>query len=691
LSTRIPRLSRSSLRPHVPAFAVVTSLLAAGPWAVGLEGALRWPGVMLAPGAAAYLLAARSGPRVSLLVLCALILSPVLTTLCGVAGLAAGLPPASLAGWVAAASFLACAAALLAFRPRFALPDRRSLLWLGALLAVIVLLTAFLPMTRSWWRIRSDAWFHAAVVAQIAEYGLPPRDPYFAGMELQYMWFYHVLVLVLSRGLDLDPFRVMALVNIQAVVALGVGAWQLAGVFRRAFAHRLAATLMMLLGFNGAFWWFLPVKLVKATIGDVRGLNEIRRTYSLVPFDYTRACEFMNIYYNQEFFLDKYMVATAFGLSLSFMVAGWYAAADYLATRRGASLALLAGALVGMLGFHSLVGFVILVGIFGGAILAWLFRDRTRAFPGRAVAVVLGVSLASFLATTPYLYAVMHLKEKEQVFPLSVSLHKTIGIFISSAFALVLFLVNRPLLRERSPHTRFFLLGALSVTVFCLVITLPGPNTYDKLGYFVFVPVSVLGGIALAQMWLDGHGRSRRALAGLAAACMLPVNVLAFSAAFSTPDQVEVTPPEARLGDWLRENTPRDALLLDDNDRVVFLVTVPRRYLWGSWAYAQQWGYPRLEMSRRLHTRRALYSARELDATALEVLGGVQEPLYAVVRPAHRAAGAALLARPDLFQVVHEDPDGYAVVRVDTALCRALAAGRTDRVSPEELIRESGF
>jgi hypothetical protein len=309
----------------------------------------------------------------------------------------------------------------------------------------------------------------------------------------------------------------------------------------------------------------------------------------------------------------------------------------------------------------------------------------------RHVLILLGVSLAALAATTPYLHEVMYLKEKEQVFPLSLSLHKTIGILISCALALALFLIRRPLMRDASLPARFFLFGVMSVAAFCLVIRLPGPNTYDKLGYLIFIPLSILGGIALAELWIARGPAARRPLAVAMLACMLPGLVLGFAGAFATPDREEVTPAEARLSTWLRANTPRDALIIDDGDRVPFLVTVPRRYVCGLWAYAEMWGYPRLEMSRRLHMRRALYAPQELDASALDALGRIDEPLFAIVRPGHRGAGAAIITRPDLFQVVHQDADGYGVVRVDTNACRALAAGRSDHISPEELIRESGL
>jgi hypothetical protein len=679
-----------------PALAVVVLLATwfaptGGPAAFPI-GLLRWLGLMAAPGAILYLLAERRRPTVLEFLLAALVASPLLVTLAGMAGLAAGAAPGTIARAIAVASLLALGAVAAARHPPLGIAPRREWMVLLALTGVAVLLTAFLPATREWWRIRSDAWFHAAVVAQIDRYGIPPEDPYFAGLPLQYMWFYHVLVLVLARGLDADPFRVMALVNVQALVVLAFAAHHLAGVFRDRVAHRAWATAMLLFAFNAAFWVLLPVKLARVMIGDVRGMEEVRRTFQLFPLTYDRACGFMHIYYNQEFFLDKFMVATAFGFALACMATGWYAATAWMRERRPSLLVLLAVSLGGMLGFHSLVGFVMLVGIFGGCILLFFARRGAAGYRMRDSLLLLGVSLACFLATTPYLYQVMHMKEREQVIPLSVSLHKTAGIFISSAFVLALCLRarGRALLGEATAAMRFFGFAALSVTLFCLLIKLPGPNTYDKLGYFVFIPMAVAAGLALADELERRSARARTVALAWTLAFLVPVNLIAFASCFLTPDAQAFTTEEARLSDWIRDHTGRDALMIDDHDRVVFLVTAPRRYFWGNWAYAQQWGYPRLEMSRRLHAQRALYSGDPLDATALEVLGAVQEPLYAVVRPEHRTAGSAVTTRPDLFPPVHED-GGYGIVRIDTAACRAAATAAPAGPTGEKLIQESGL
>jgi hypothetical protein len=645
-----------------------------------------WILLLLLPGYALYRWTGGAHPVHGALF--ATLVSPVIVSLLAIAAIAGGasLP---LAGAVL------MTAAVVAGMRRGARDGgsvpRRELWMLAGIVGLAAFFTGILPMTSELWRIRSDAWFHGAVVEQIRTYHLPPDDPYFVGLPLQYMWFYHAFVLLVSDTLRMDPFRVMAVINIQAVTGRGAAAGSLAAVFRQRTAHRLAATASLLFCFNAAFWILLPIKAVRAMIGDVRGFDEIARTFSLVPFDYGTACGFMTIYYNQEFFLDKFMVATAFGFALTAMTGGWFAFSEWMANGTRRALVLLAFMLVGMLGFHSLVGFVMLVGICGGVILAHLFPGAVGRPPLLRSATLLAVSLGCFLLTTPYLYLVMHMKEREQVIPLSVSFPKTAGIFIASLFVMVLAARQRWFTTERTPAARVFALAAIAVLVFCLAIRLPGPNTYDKLGYFVFLPFSIVAGFAMADITLRRTGRARAwTMAAWIGLFAVPAHALAFAAAFNTPTPPLVEPAERDLSAWVREHTDRDAVFIDDHDRTFLLVTGPRRYLFGNWPYAQQWGYPRLEMARRLHAVRVLYNRPDVDATTLEVLTGRAEPLYVVVRPEHHARGAAVLARPDLFAPVYEGRD-LALYRVDTAACRAALEHVTERTSPEEMIRESGL
>lgn len=634
------------------------------------RAAAAWILLMVLPGWAVFRLVDTDPHSFLERLLAGMLASPVLLMLITAAAMFVGgtVETATTAFAVTAATLVLASAWVV--RPPVTRPERREALCLFLFVAILLLLTATLPFTREWWRIRSDAWFHAAVVAEIRDFGLPPEDPYFAGLPLQYMWFYHVLVSTLSQALRTDPFWVMALVNAHAVVALVLAAYRFAGALQSRFAHRFAATATLVLAFNAAFWILLPVKLVKAVMGDVRGMEEIRRTFALTPLHYDTAYGFMNIYYNQEFFLDKFMVATAFGISLVFMIAAWAGAVDVVQRGRRYGGWLLAVSIVGMLGFHSLVGFVFLVGSVGGAILLHLFRGRADGYRPRAAVAVVAVSILCFLAMTPYLYLVMHAKERAQVFPLDFSFKKIAGILIACAFVIAVSLRARSFWTDRSVGARFLALGTAAVTAFCFSISLPGPNTYDKLGYFVFIPFSIVAGFAIADSVLKKQGRGRvAAAAAWVLLFFVPVNAIAFVSCFGTPDAVEVTPAEARVSEWVRANTPREALFVDDHDRVVFLVTGPRRYFWGTSAYAEQWGYPKAEMSRRHHVVEALYGDDPLDRAALDALASLNEPIYVIVREEHVKNGAVVARRPDLFPIVHEDV-GIAVAQIDKDACR---------------------
>jgi hypothetical protein len=628
-----------------------------------------WLLLMVAPGVWLFRILHRQLRGAWEVLLAGLVVSPVLLTVVAVAAMFAGASPHGAGRVVAGVSVALALGAAFVPRPTLRLPQRREAFAMLGFIAVLLALCCTLPFTREWWRIRSDAWFHAAVVAQIHDFGLPPEDPYFVGLPLQYMWFYHVMLATLADALRVGSFWVMAIVNAHALVALILAANQLAAVLRPRFAHRFAAVTTLLLTFNAGFWIFLPLKLVKAFMGDVRGMEEIRRTFALTPLHYDTANGFMNIYFNQEFFLDKFMVATAFGLALVFMTTAWAGAIDYLRTQRRFGLALVVASLIGMLGFHSLVGFVFLVGVVGGAVLLHLARGRVDDYRPRAAVTLVAVCIACLLVMTPYLYEVMSAKEHEQVFPLDFSFRKIASILISSAFVIAVSLRAKSFWNDRGVGARFLAFATAVVTAFCFSISLPGPNTYDKLGYFVFIPLAIVAGFAIADSVLARTGRARlRVLAAWVLLFFVPVNAIAFVSCFGTPDAVVVTPGEERLSAWVRDHTTRDAVFIDDHDRVPLLVTGPRRYFWGTEAYAEQWGYPRAEMSRRRHVVQALYGEAELDDAALDALASIDEEVFVVVRPEH--AGRAVTRHPELFPLVHEDAD-LALAKVDKAACRA--------------------
>ncbi|HXV12907.1 MAG TPA: hypothetical protein VEC56_01745, partial [Candidatus Krumholzibacteria bacterium] len=517
---------------------------------------LTWIHLMLVPGMALYLLVERGRPHAVDALQAALVLSPVTLVGVGLLGLVTHTATLSIAAWVAVTALAALASCVRRAGPVIT-PPRRELSLFLVLLGATVVLVAILPLTREWWRIRSDAWFHAAVVLQMRDFGVPPQDPYFAGIKLQYMWAYHAVVLYLGDLLRVDYFRVMAFVNWHALTLLAVAAYRLATIFRTGTAPRIAAVATVLFAFNGAFWLFLPIKAAKAFIGDVRGFDEIARMFALTPLDLTSAYAFLDIYRNPEFFLDKFMVATAFSMALSFMLAALSSACAFLSASRPASLIVLSASTAGALLFHMYVGLIALAAIMGAAAAILLFRSAIRGYTLRSALYPALCAAASAAVTAPFFYIVT--RDRVGNGPaalLNISLDRALSIAIPCALVLVLAWREGRIRNDRSPPARFLVFSALATLIACLVVSLPGANDLDKPAFPVFLTVAVVAGFAIADHCESRRGPWRRAAPVLWVALFaVPCNAVAFAGCFATPDRIEVTSEEHALGRWVRQAT----------------------------------------------------------------------------------------------------------------------------------------
>ncbi len=586
--------------------------------------------MMVLPGAALYLLVEKR-PKLLEAVLSSLVLSPVLTGLVAVLLLVLGQPVqnvlyvlVSMAAVVAAAAVSLDRAALGGVEV-----SGRRLLVLAGITAVFCLLTGYMPFTSEWWRVRSDAWFHIAVVEQIGDYGLPPEDPYFYGMPLQYMWVYHVLVMVLSRGMNITAGFVMALLNVQGLTGFITATFLLSWAFRKSYVHGLLSLFTAILGLNALFWVFEPIKLARVFTGDVTGMAELSRLVVLRPFDTYNVRKFLYIWYNQVFFLDKFIVMTPFSLGLAFMASLWYGTVKRFSENRPFLVVLVFLVSAGMFAYHTVVGVIMLASL-GSALVFILLRFRRQdAAAARTAVVLLTAMVAGAVVLAPYLYQVMHGKESEQLLPVGLSFNRTVGIIISCALGLLLAAFQVKKLRaDRTAPARFFIVAAVFVFAYCLLIVLPGPNIIDKPPFFVFYPLSVAGGWTLAA-WLRGKKTRTIVLAGV---LLLPVNVLAFVGYFNTHPKVMVTKWEQEAAGWVKENTNRDAVFLDGMNHDFLAVAGPRRLYFGRDAYASMWGYDGREMERRKRARDNLYSDEPLEDDTFTTLSRIKPDVYVIVR-----------------------------------------------------------
>ena len=649
---------------------IALATIAAGAVAFASPGGIGAPFgaviVWLVPGAA---LAALVSPRLGRLdlLLAALVFSPVLVALAAALILLAGGSGESAARITIAGFSVAGAIAALRVRPASDGAGRGPLITLGVGIALLCILTGLLPQLVEWWRIRSDAWFHAAVIAEVRDYGIPPMDPYFAGLPLQYMWLYHVLVDLESTVIGLDVFRTMGLVNIRALAGLVLGVFLLGRELSGRWDRAAGSALMVPLGLNAMFWFLLPVKLARAFVGEVHGFEEVARQLRLTPFDFETVVGFMRIYNNPEFYMDKYLVMTAFSLGLTLMAVCWLGAVRYTSRGDRYGLVIVFVSMLGTIAFHSLVAFVVLASFGGALAIGWLRRDRPLT---TASLRVTATALLACAVMSPYIYSVMHAKHGGHLIPVSITLGKTVAMLLSATSAFVLlYPFQRQFFQRRDTTATFFMAGTLALVAFCLLLRLPQSNAYDKPGYFVWLPFAVVAGWTLADLWQRRSRSTRDALIawGLAFFMLVPVNALALTACYVMATPEEITASDRKLAAWAAAETSRDAVFIDHDMEVALLVLGPRRYYFGRVSYAVHWGYDRSDMAMRFHVRRSVLGGR-LDARVLEVLGGFPSTLYIVDR------GDAVCARyPELFEAVYEG-DELTVWRVRRDACRRAAA-----------------
>lgn len=630
----------------------------------------------LVPGAAVYRLASKD-PEVVEEITAAVALSPVLTsagaTLLMLSGVGARETGAIV---LLLASFLGTAA-LLRPRSQACSVDRRQGLALAVFLVILSGLIIYLPAASEWWRVRSDGWFHGAVIAQIADYGIPPEDPYAVGFPLQYMWIFHVFAFVLAKASGIDPFMVMALINVFALVGLALAAFLFSSVYRKAFSHNFAAALTVVFGMNAAIWLFLPVKFLQAFSGDVRGLQEVARVFSLRPYDALTVRGFVQLGFIQEWLLDKFMVATAFTVGLTLMAVLWWAAARYLTTEKRQYLVAALVSAFGVVAFHTALGMVVFGSVAGGLAVMLVLKRRSEECNPRAIIRLLAAMALAGVLLLPYMYSITYAKTGEAAFPLGLSFLKMLGIVVSCALVIFLSAFQwRRILREKNAAAVFLVWATAAVIVLCAIIRLPAANAYDKFPFLLFFPLAVLGGWTIAEYSERGLTARRRVLRYVVA-CLLafgPLNIFMFAGYYNTVPVPIMNKDEDKVGAWMRAATPRESVVIDTNLNCFLLIAGPRRYYMASELYAAGWGYDQTEIGKRVRVIKDLYAPGDPERQTLETLGALTFPIYILVRSDEAAVDGEKFERHTrLFRRVFA-AGSITVFEIDRNECRAASA-----------------
>jgi hypothetical protein len=664
-------LSRAWLPPTLIALA---GLL--GPRLPGLAGELGaylWLGALPGLGVTAL---AGGGLSSAARWTAGLAISPLLSATLGALLASRGVPLATGALWIGGLG--ATAAILGGFRARPpgvpatrapGSPTSRAFRWWPLVAAALMALPCVL---NPWIRVRSDTWIHGALVFEILDHGIPPQDPRFAGLALNYVWIFNFFIAQLAALGGGNPFTFMVVFNVvNAALFLRV-VWHMAVTVWGDSRPADGALALAALGFNAGAWLLWPLRLIRALTGHERGWAEIQRQIAThyvgtvdVLFSLSAPFALMSSP------LDKFLLGNALSYAWVLFALFLWALARWAEERSAGALAWAAAAAAGMLFVHGVVGLSVLPVALGALALAALLSRRLAWLPapGPLVACAAAIALGMALAA-PYTWAIARAWAR----PGTGVHHSYFGFgwvmpwTLLTSCGVALGLALKPAadaFRARRPGAALLALFAVAMIAFALVVRLPSRNE-NKFPFQCFLPIAVLGGAAFLPAARNLLARRGAVLGGaiLGALFVVPT-ALTLCSYITDPGGRESpwlhpAPAEVALDAWVRATTPLETAIVDDGFRVQMAVQARRRLYLGDASGPELAGFPRDEVIERHAVVADLYGpGADLDRDAA-ALGRLGFPVYVLYRP---GAPQPAAARPDLFEPAY-DREGYVVYRV---------------------------
>ena len=655
----------------------LTSLVLAGTLLPGSLGAWAiYAALGLFPGLALARIAPLEGGRIARNAL-GLAIAPLASASCGWALIAAGMPIPAAARLVAALGWGAWVWLTLRGPAPAEAPEPGARFAIGW--AVGAALVVALPLfANPYLRVRSDAWVHGGIVWEILERGIPPQDPRFAGLPLNYVWFFNLFVAMATALKGGDPFVFMAIFDSVNLAATMLLAWTIG---RRLWDARAAAGCAMLLGlgFNAGVWLLWPLRLLRALVGHDRGWPEVARELSGLHLRSTDVIFSLSApFAYMASFLDKFLLGTALNYGYLMMTLYLWALVAWLDGGGRAALVWAAAAAAGMLLFHGVVGLSVVPVMMGVLVVAALAGRRASWLPSPSRLLwFASASLVGALAAAPYTLAISRGWAPER----SGLRHSYFGWdrwmlwTLVSAIAVALWIARRPLRQvfvERRAAAAVLALFAGAMGLFAAVVKLPSMN-HVKFVHETFVPIALIGGPALVpevRGWAKRFG--------------WPVAIIGFSLVFAGPPALTLfgylsdragrtapettwAPGEPALCEWIRRETPATAVLVDNQLRPALMVRARRQLLLGSKSGPEMAAFPLAQVEERRAVMTDLYGPLAAPERDVAVLGRLGRPVYVLYRRADFATGPfpgdRVAGDAGRFASVY-DRDGFVLYRL---------------------------
>jgi hypothetical protein len=530
--------------------------------------------------------------------------------------------------------------------------------------------------------MRSDAWYHASVLSEILDRGIPPKEPLLPDIPIHYMWIYHLFIAASKQLTGLNVFPALGLFNVMTAVVFPYLVFRLTSFFSKRRRDLIAAPIFAISGLASAAWILWPLGLARALVGEQRGWHDLVRLLGQIDINSWHVINFLSPFESMGplgnymvSIMDKFLTLTAFAFGLNVFLLCFVTALSVGFERRFALKAFVVSFLLilGALLFHVVVGMALILSIVGSGMLLVLYRliRRETKLPVFHSLVLPAAAVLAGVCGFPYVLSLTG--GGGEAGGIRSLLHLGINNVITIALPLaVLFRPARKALTGiflgRTQELVILATWTITLLVCNLFIDLAVRNE-SKLVFPLFLIVFPLIVLRILDEIEEAHGRRRGALITWTTLLFLLPPVLIFRGFIidrpKEPCEVRryiVTPDEQRIFEWIQNNTPKSSAVIGSSTCELMPVYAHRRDFYPDPLIAEVFRYTTERIKRYKAILDDLYAGTQLKPDDLSFLRSIGCPLYIVIwqddldQVSHESVG--LDARPDWFEPVFRNGGG---------------------------------
>jgi hypothetical protein len=592
----------------------------------------------------------RGAPRLDKLFL-PLLLSPIIVSTMTIASF--GLF-GTLALSVRTTSAVLCvmlAGTVLARRPSQPLeasPVPRGVICICAAFGALVLLTY---LANGFLIVRSDSWYHASVVSEILDRGIPPKEPWLPDTPIRYMWIYHLFIASSKELMGISVFHALGLFNIVNAFVFPYLIARFTWCFTRKASHIMIAPVFAIAGLESPAWILWVVSFGRAAFGHVRGIHELSRVLEGINLDSERVIYFLSPFEHWQRFgnymvntIDKFLTVTPFNHALNLFLLCFIIVISIEFRRRApvrSSLCLFVLVLAALL-FHIIVGGVLVLTVVGSGILvALLQRIRHRqGMPPTQALVLSGVAILAGACVLPYLWPLM----PQDTGGTGLHGHFHLGLRNCLTIALplaILFIPVRKAIKDifsfASDERTVLGMWLVSLLLINICINLPTRNE-SKLIFPLFILLCPPVAWAIVDALRAARGRQLFFLSlGTALLFAVPpvltVRGFMLDRASNHIDEKrgDITTEDRRIFTWLEENSKPNAVVIESNEYCMMPIFAHRRNLYPPQRTITVSQYVGSDVEHCKRIRDTLYSGEPFTQADVDFMAGLGVEVFVVL------------------------------------------------------------